>query len=225
MMNEAKGNMYSFVTHTWNTVKGKCPHKCHYCYMTKWGEQKPVRFDATELKTDLEAGNIIFVGSSCDMFAKDIPDQWILDTLAHCGKFDNTYLFQSKNPARFHNMMEHMPPKVIFGTTIESDINHNEMGETPNVINRALAMMHLSNSGYKTMVTIEPIMSFNTEKLFASVKLCGPAWVNIGANTNPKAKLPEPSPEKIDELITKLKEITEVKIKPNLKRLWNQYPK
>ena len=48
MLNEAKGNMYSWVTHTWNTVKGECPHGCTYCYMHRWGQQKPVRFDESE---------------------------------------------------------------------------------------------------------------------------------------------------------------------------------
>ena len=37
------GNMYQFVTHTWNTIKGECPHGCPYCYMKRWGKQKPVR--------------------------------------------------------------------------------------------------------------------------------------------------------------------------------------
>ena len=33
-LNESKGNMYSWVTHTWNTIKGECPHGCTYCYAT-----------------------------------------------------------------------------------------------------------------------------------------------------------------------------------------------
>ena len=45
-------------------------------------------------------------------------------------------------------------------------------------------------------------------------------WINIGANTNYKIKLTEPPPNKIIALIEELKNnITEVKIKPNLKRL------
>ena len=45
------------------------------------------------------------------------------------------------------------------------------------------------------------------------------SFVNIGANTNHKVKLPESEPRKVMALIEKLKDITEVKIKPNLKRL------
>jgi DNA repair photolyase len=58
-LNTSTGNMYSFVTHTWNTVKGECHHDCSYCYMKRWGKQKPVRFDKKELKTDLGKDNFI----------------------------------------------------------------------------------------------------------------------------------------------------------------------
>lgn len=56
MLNEATGNMYTWITHTWNTVKGECPHGCIYCYMKRFGKQKPVRFDEKELKTNLGSG-------------------------------------------------------------------------------------------------------------------------------------------------------------------------
>jgi len=29
-LNESKGNMYEFVTHTWNAIKGECKHDCTY---------------------------------------------------------------------------------------------------------------------------------------------------------------------------------------------------
>ena len=32
-LNKQTGNMYPFVTHTWNPIRGKCPHDCLYCYM------------------------------------------------------------------------------------------------------------------------------------------------------------------------------------------------
>ena len=31
MLNRQKGNMYPWITHTWNPIKGKCPHDCTYC--------------------------------------------------------------------------------------------------------------------------------------------------------------------------------------------------
>jgi len=76
-LNKSKGNMYEFVTHTWNAIKGECPHDCSYCYMKRWGKLNPIRLDTREFKTDLGEGNFIFVGSSCDMFADSIPYEWI----------------------------------------------------------------------------------------------------------------------------------------------------
>ena len=94
-LNVQKGNMYGFVTHTWNTVKGVCPHQCTYCYMKKF-KQNPVRFDEKELDTNHKKNRVIFVGSSCDMWAKDIDSLWIKKTVTHCAKYPlNTYLFQS----------------------------------------------------------------------------------------------------------------------------------
>ena len=75
-LNRSQGNMYKFITHTWNPVKGACSHNCSYCYMKRMSIQNPVRFDEKELKT-LINGNFVFIGSSCDLFANDIPGEWI----------------------------------------------------------------------------------------------------------------------------------------------------
>lgn len=217
-LNICKGNMYSFVTHTWNTVKGACPHGCEYCYMTKWGPQKPVRFDESELKTDLGEGNFIFVGSSCDMWADKIPAGWINTTLEHCAKYDNRYLFQSKDPNRFFGFRFNIPANSTVGTTIESNRLFIEMGHTPPPGNRAASLGEMSLE-YETMVTIEPIMDFDLEYLVHLISDCRPKWVNIGANTHATVSVPEPPKGKVIELIAELEKFTEVKIKSNLKRI------
>jgi DNA repair photolyase len=215
------GNMYGWLDATWNTVKGKCPHDCEYCYMKKWGEQPELHFDEKELKIDLGKDNFIFVGSSCDLFADAIPEKWVVDTLSHCNKFDNKYLFQSKNPERIITMRHHLPDydHVILGTTIESNRTFKGMCKAPTPIKRAKEIVRAQFFGYKTMITIEPIMQFDLEDMVAIIELCSPQFVNLGANTNSKVKLQEPRSEKIMALINRLKEFTEVKIKPNLKRL------
>lgn len=222
-LNKQKGNMYDWITHTWNTVKGMCPHSCHYCYMKKRGPQKPIRFDEKELKTDLGEGNFIFVGSSSDMFASEIPFVWITATLAHCEKYQkNRYLFQSKNPAFIHYVRSWLPrytKGVTIGTTIETNRTYPEMGNAPIPQNRAYAIRKLKEFGLETMITIEPIMDFDVEEMVDMIGRCQPKWVNIGANSWHKVKLPEPSLTKIDLLIESLRMITEVKLKPNLKRL------
>lgn len=120
-LNISNGNMYDFVTHTWNTVKGQCYHDCSYCYMKRWGNLKECRFDEKELKTDLGSGNFIFVGSSNDMFSTNIPEWWIRKTLKHCSEFDNKYLFQTKNPDRILDFIDVpvISDKSVVCTTME----------------------------------------------------------------------------------------------------------
>lgn len=216
-LNKSKGNMYPFVTHTWNIIKGKCPHDCEYCFMKRFGEQRPVRFDLSELKTDLGEGNFIFVGSSCDMWADSIPKEWILDTVAHCRKYKNKYLFQSKNPQRMRDFEDYIPIDSILGTTIETNRAYTQRGNSPLVEDRAEHINALSHE-FKTMVTIEPIMDFDPKVLPGLIWYCNPEWVNIGADSK-NCHLSEPSSDKTLKLVEELKGFTEVKIKSNLQRL------
>lgn len=75
MLNPRQGNMYEFVSHTWNVIKGRCCHNCTYCYMKKW-KQSSLHFDSKELLTDLGSNNFIFVGFGTDMFANNINPIW-----------------------------------------------------------------------------------------------------------------------------------------------------
>ncbi len=216
-LNVSKGDMYSFLSHTYNTVKGECPHGCTYCYMGKWKNQKPVRFDEKELKTDLGEGKFIFVGSSCDMFAEDIPPRWIERTLKHCMKYyNNNYLFQSKNPARFFDFGY---PDSVFCTTIETNRFYSEfMQNSPKPQDRADAMARIRHSYSDIYVTIEPIMDFDLDDLVSMIKYISPAQVNIGADSGGN-NLPEPSADKIMALIDMLDEVTTIHKKNNLSRL------
>ena len=219
--------MYEFVTHTWNTVKGECFHDCSYCYMKRWGHLKPVRFDTKELKTDLGEGNFIFVGSSCDMWAKNIPDEWILKTIEKCYEHSsNKYLFQTKNPNRIFDFATDLSGlEFHICTTIESNRHYLEiMKNSPLPNERASAMneiAHEFNFGFpnkQMYVTIEPIMDFDLKEMVYLIETCLPAQVNIGADTS-KSGLPEPPKEKIFELISALEKFTIVHQKSNLKRL------
>lgn len=219
MLRESKGNMYSWVTHTWNPVKGECSHDCSYCYMKRWGKQKPVRLDEKEIETDLGSGNFIFVGSSCDLFAEDIPHEWITDILVKCDFYiSNKFLFQSKNPERFAEFKFYLPDgeRTKLCTTIETNRIYPEMGKTPKPFDRALSMNQFIQ--YPLFVTIEPVMDFDLDEMVRIIKLCHPNQVNIGADSG-NNHLPEPSKEKLLELIEELKKFTVIGQKRNLQRL------
>ncbi len=211
-MNKVKGNMYNWVTHTWNPIKGKCPHDCSYCYMKRFSLPE-LHLDEKCMKDDLGQGNFIFVGSSTDMFADEVSVLWIAKVLEHCKKFDNKYLFQSKNPAIFNAFS--FPEKTIFGTTIETNYINNFLSKAPLTTVRADMMRKIKG---KKMVSIEPIINFGLDFFVDMIKAIKPEFVSIGADSKGH-NLPEPSWEKVQELIKELKKFTEVKIKDNLIRL------
>jgi len=216
-LNPRSGNMYDFVTHTWNPIKGACFHDCSYCYMKRWGALNPVRLDEKELKTDLGKDNFIFVGSSCDMWSPIISIDWINRILERTfAVVENKYLFQSKNPARFDDFATKIRFQDILATTIETNRFYPVMGNTPKPQERAEAMQEYRSG--KRMITIEPIMDFDIVPFVDLLKSCKPFQVNIGADSG-NNHLPEPPKEKIVELISELEKFTIVNKKKNLRRL------
>jgi len=212
MLNKSKGNMYPWVTHTWNTVKGKCPHDCSYCYMKRC-PQPELHFDEKACNTNLGYGKTIFVGSSCDMWAATITPSWIEATLSICRKYANAYLFQSKNPIRFNGWI--FPEYTILGCTIETNRFYADISKSFSPSGR---YQNFTNLKLPKMVSIEPIMDFDLDTLIEWMQDIKPEFVSIGADSG-NNHLPEPSSDKVKALIESLKEFTEVKIKDNLSRL------
>jgi len=186
--------------------------------MKKWGKQPPLHIDEKDLEVDLGTGNFIFVCHTCDMFAEDVPDIWIRQVLNRTRRYNNKYLFQSKNPERFIEYCEAFPKDVLFGTTIETNRDIVK-SNAPSVTERAKWLRLLScEHSYETMVTIEPIFDFDLEELIDLIETALPEWVNIGADSKGH-NLPEPSKEKVRALIRDLGLYTQVKLKGNLKRI------
>lgn len=218
-LNKSKGNMYEFITHTWNTVKGSCYHDCSYCYMKRWGKQKPVRFDEKELKTDLGKDNFIFVGSSCDMFAEYIKGEWIDKTLWKCieSQDENSFFFQSKNVLGMIEMQNYFPKNHSVCTTIETNRYYPKiMNNAPPPIKRHNLFFDLFS--VNKYITIEPIMDFDIRLFVDMLNRYNVKQINIGADSG-NNNLPEPPKEKIIELIAELEKFTKVKQKKNLNRL------
>ena len=224
MINKQTGNMYPFVVATWGAIIGKCSHNCGYCYMKRWGAQKPIRLSENALKDDLYkyGKGMVFVGSSTDVFAEDVPKEWIYKTLEYCAQYSgNEYLFQTKNPKRMAEFMRwHSHVNHILAITIETDIEHTEAhveGSAPQVIERAEIVKNLYK-GQRTMISIEPVMKFS-EHFLQTIITLKPELVAIGADSG-NNNLPEPTAKELTDLINGLKELN-IKVieKKNLKRL------
>jgi hypothetical protein len=155
-----------------------------------------------------------FVGSSCDMFADGIPEQWVIATLSKAEHSDNQYLFQTKNPSRINDNV--LPRNSVVCTTIETNRWYQDiMKNCPPPYQRAAGMLCIDVPKY---LTIEPIMDFDLNEFVEIIESIHPEQVNIGADSGGHG-LPEPPKKKVVELIQALEGFTTVHQKSNLQRL------
>lgn len=239
-MNKVKkgSNMYQFITHTWNPIRGKCPHDCSYCYMKRIPNVGELRFVEKEMNTNLGEGNKIFVGSSCDMWVKQIivyDNFWVEDSIAHCRKYlENFYVFQTKRPSSYSlyfsllKSLHEESKGVLLGSTIETNKEYIiwklknklktplKLSNAPSPYFRMLAMSR--KSSIPKFISIEPIVDFDLEELVDWMRKISPKFISIGADSG-NNNLPEPPAWKVKKLIEELKKFTEVKIKDNLNRI------
>ena len=208
-LNKSIGNMYAFVSHTYNPMKGECEHSCAYCFMRCKLLLPPLRLELKELKVNLGEGNFIFVGSSTDEWAANVPAEWIEQVLDYCDGFDNRYLFQSKNPARFLEYLDHpVMRKSVLCTTIETNRFYPDiMRNAPLPRERAIAMREIASHGIPTYVTCEPLMQFDLAELVELVGICSPQQVNIGRNSRYDIILPEPTANEVKMLKAELEQL------------------
>lgn len=230
MLKKSSGNMYPWVTHTWSVLRGRCPHRCSYCYVNAMALRfpsmreratGPLCLDQSALETKLGAGRTIFVEHLNDLFADLVDPGIILQVLAVCRMYPgNTYVFQTKNPKHYRDFLGALPANHILGTTIETNRDYSE-SIAPRPVHRAEAMRMLPRNA-TVFVTIEPILDFDLDPFVSLLQSIHPNWVNIGADSKGRG-LSEPSPERVKILIARLQSAgIEVRQKSNLTRLVGQ---
>ena len=222
-LTKSRGNMYSWATHTWNPIRGACPHSCSYCYMKSMPGYAMMKKEIRVVEDELMHGHgkwkTIFVCSGIDMFCDAVPEEMIRRVLQFASRYDNEYLFQSKNPVRFLEFVNQFPARTILGTTIETNREEliEEVSKAPRVLYRATAMKRVPDK-FKKMVSIEPIMDFDPPEMFKLINYIQPGFVSIGADSKGHG-LKEPSKEKIKKLMGRLSNYTSIYKKKNLSRL------
>lgn len=229
-LKKSKGNMYPWVTHTHAHLGGECPHKCSYCYVANPRYGRPSKYQGElrliddEFDVNYGSGKTIFIENCNDMFCKEVPVEFIYKIYEHCYRYpDNVYVFQTKNPQR---IIERPPAlgvfKYMIGTTIESNRHYPEiMGNAPTPTDRINAMIGIKrlDKNIKTFLTVEPVLDFDVDDLALKISLVNPDFLNLGADSKGH-NLPEPSIDKIERLVDKLKEYgIELREKHNLERI------
>jgi protein gp37 len=186
------------------------------------GNEFNVNYDL--VNNGLGEGKTIFIEHLNDLFSGTgegvgVPDEYIDRVLAHCRKYPNhTYVYQTKNPARYLVWINDFPKNSILGTTIESNFYYDCMGNAPEPASRMAAMCKLPNT-FRTFLTIEPVMAFDLDEFSKWIIKINPTFINLGADSKDN-NLEEPTVAEIMALVNKLHEFgIELREKGNLSRL------
>ncbi|MCD6255757.1 MAG: DUF5131 family protein [Deltaproteobacteria bacterium] len=216
---------------TWNPLVG-CLHDCYHgrCWARIQARRQKRRclrcYDFQphihrERLGKFPKSGVVFVVSMGDMWGSWVPDEWIrsvLLSLKPCWeKPDLTFFFETKNPARYVDFVDLIPPNSILSTTIESNFDH-KVSKAPPPKERYLAMVRPELEEFAKHVSIEPIMKFDLKTLYRWIQEINPKMISIGYD-NYYAGLPEPTTEEVRELIDKLKRITVVEVKKDRRGL------
>lgn len=223
-LKKSTGNMYPWVTHTHCHLGGECPHRCVYCYVNSFPFGRPPKYSGPlcliekEFSVNYRKGKTIFVENCNDLFAAEVPDEFIAQILAHCRNWpENVFVFQTKNPGRYLEWLSLMPSSFVLGCTIETNRIINGISKAPPPSDRAREMNCLT--GQRRFITIEPVLDFDVDILADWIRRINPEFLNLGADSKNNG-LPEPTVEKIMALVSKLHEYgIELREKHNLQRL------
>jgi len=210
-VSEKQSNMYP-KAETWNPFKG-CKFDCGYCdpsfkRQAKRQKQRCMRcyrylphYHEERLK-DIPSAEIVFVCGNADIsfckakFTRRIIDR-IKEHLPRC-RMKKTFYFQSKQPAYFEPFLHEFPPEAILLTTLETnrDEGYGDISKAPPPSERYRQFKALRYP--RKVVTIEPVMDFDTDVFADWIRALRPESVWLGLNSKPNFVIsPEPSKEKL----------------------------
>lgn len=218
---------------TWNVLHG-CTFQCSYCSVRslvetrlrnvpKYQNGMAPGFAERELRTPFHPGEWVFLGYMGDVACQ--PEVNILRAIERIRTRPkvNFYL-QSKNPQVFVRLIEKygrdaIPANCWLGTTLETTFRH-PYSKAPAPAQRFEAMATLRlKYGRDLMVSIEPVMDFNTAVFTFWMATIEPERIFIGAD-NYHNGLPEPPRAKLREFIDILRDNGHLVVeKPGLGRL------
>ncbi len=220
------------ITRSWNPIVG-CRHECVYCWARRLAEGRlshlpqyrngftSVRIVEKAFNQSFKPGETVFTVDMGDMWGDWVPGEWIKRVLSHASKYPRTvFLFLTKNPKRYHEFLDWLPPNSILGATIETnrDTLTASISRAPPPSERYQYMKTLPWP--RKLVSIEPILDFDPETMIEWIKDIQPETVHIGYD-NYSNKLPEPPLHKTLRLIRELRRHTQVTL-GTIRKAWNE---
>jgi len=213
--------MYALSVRQWSPIVG-CEHACTYCVpsfqrnikrssgrcpqlcangATKCYAFEPHFHGERLLQRLPRTGYLQFIFTCANgdiAFATDMQLRRVLDTIR---KYDDrTFLLQSKDPGRaFMRPGMLLPKNMLAGITLETNRDDLavQVSKAPPPSQRYREFLKLV---HKTkMVTIEPVLDFDSDVLLAWVSALHPVMVWLGYDSK-SCGLPEPDLEKVRQL-------------------------
>ena len=209
-------NMYAD-TQTWNPFVG-CAFACTYCVPSFQAQKKRQKHDCDECytykphqhpdrlgKIPANVGTIFVCGAADMKFCKPDFMRKILDDIKAAnekqqGKAKQTFYMQSKQPECFEPYLEQLPDNVVLVTTLETnrDAGYDKVSKAPPPSKRFKQFLALDYP--RKVVTIEPVMDFDTEPFAKWITQIKPERVWLGYNSREASvMLPEPTHRKLME--------------------------
>jgi hypothetical protein len=156
-----------------------------------------------------------------DMFGNFVPDDWIKKVLKHIRQFPEAdFLFMTKNPKRYLDLLQYIPKNAILGVTLET--TNDEIVQTDKV-----SIAPLPSERYQSIkalewdrkiVSIEPILDFDLNTFIKWVEDINPFIVYVGYD-NYSHKLREPTLKQTNKLLSMLPE-TSLVIRKTIRPAW-----
>ena len=230
--------MFHLVHRTWNPITG-CRFLCKYCWARRLVETKlkntekykegfKPKLHPGELKRKFKHGELVFVSDMGDMWGPWVPDNWIMKVLDVVRKYPRTtFLFLTKYPRRYVELRDELKElsNIILGCTIETDDTLKYLQwklqdgwEAPAPDARFRDMLYLRYVGFRTMVSVEPILDF-TPFFPGRIAELEPEFVYVGYD-NYNNRLPEPPLKKTYMLIKTLREHGIVVYEKTIRKAW-----
>ena len=230
-----KERMFEFITKTWNPLGGECLHKCLYCWsqsdkgLVKMYKLKKYvgspRIDRNVFNRKFSQDDFVFVQDMSDLLAKNILLMHIREVLFYIRKSEATFLLLTKNPVRYFELYEQIPPNCVLGCTIESNFDFLNISKAPNQSDRLYWMTRLADvmqitHGNKLFVAIEPILEFDLIQFFNMLANWIKPWAVAIGYDNYDNHLPEPSLAKTLQLIDRLEKAGITVYRKTLREAW-----
>ena len=211
-----KSRMYAEAK-TWNPFKG-CGFACTYCvpsFQRQCKRQKSRCAKCYDYKPHEHPGelgkvpstDIVFVCGNSDIsFASPAYVRRIVEAIRadnekhekHGGKSPKTFYIQSKRPAFLAPFLDSLPENVVLLTTLETnrDEGYGRVAKAPRPSERHAQFKALDYP--RKIVTIEPVMDFDTDVFAKWIAQLKPEAVWLGYNSQETAvMLPEPPHRKL----------------------------